>query len=425
MALVAISFSFLLLLNMPLAFAIGIASLLYFVTEPSLPLTIVVQRMVTITQSYPMLAIPFFVIAGVLMNASGITKRLVSFANVLTGHLAGGLAQVSIVLSALMGGISGSAIADASMQARILGPTMINKGYSKGYASSVIAISSLITATIPPSVGLIVYGFVGEVSIGKLFAAGIIPGILMTLFLMVPAYVVAKKRGYGVEREKFATFDELKKCFKESIWALLFPVFLILGIRFGIFTPTEAGAFAIVYAFIIGKFVYRELDGKSFKEVLHHSVIDNGVILLIISAAAIFGYASAYNGLPKTMAEFISGITTNPYLLLFIILGFLFIAGMVMESTVLTLLFTPIFLPVIQSAGIDPVHFGILMMTIVTLGCMTPPVGVAMFAVCSILDCPTDKYVIESLPFFAAVLGLVMVLAFFPQLVMFLPNLLF
>ncbi|MEW9673056.1 TRAP transporter large permease [Ammoniphilus sp. 3BR4] len=425
MALVAISFSFLLLLNMPLAFAIGIASLLYFVTEPSLPLTIVVQRMVTITQSYPMLAIPFFVIAGVLMNASGITKRLVSFANVLTGHLAGGLAQVSIVLSALMGGISGSAIADASMQARILGPTMINKGYSKGYASSVIAISSLITATIPPSVGLIVYGFVGEVSIGKLFAAGIIPGILMTLFLMVPAYVVAKKRGYGVERKKFATFDELKKCFKESIWALLFPVFLILGIRFGIFTPTEAGAFAIVYAFIIGKFVYRELDGKSFKEVLHHSVIDNGVILLIISGAAIFGYASAYNGLPKTMAEFIGGITTNPYLLLFIILGFLFIAGMVMESTVLTLLFTPIFLPVIQSAGIDPVHFGILMMTIVTLGCMTPPVGVAMFAVCSILDCPTDKYVIESLPFFAAVLGLVVVLALFPQLVMFLPNLLF
>jgi tripartite ATP-independent transporter DctM subunit len=425
MLLIAIIFTVLLLLNMPLGFAIAISSISYFFFEPSLPFSIAVQRMVATTQSFPLLAIPFFVMAGNLMNATGITKRLVGFANVLTGHLIGGLAHVSIVLSALMGGVSGSAVADAAMQARFLGPSMINKGYTKGYSAGVIALSALITATIPPSLGLIIYGFVGEVSIGRLFLAGIIPGILMTLFLMVPAYIIARKRGYSVEREKMASFKEFIVGFKESIWALIFPIILIVGIRFGIFTPSEAGAFAVVYAFVIGKFVYRELTWEGFQDVIDKSVTDNGMILLIITAASIFGYISAYDGLPQTMAQLITGITTNPSLLLLIVLGFLFVAGMIMESTVNTLLFTPIFLPIIKNAGIDPVHFGILMMTIVTMGAMTPPVGVAMYTVCSIMKCPTDEYVREAMPFIAAVIVLIVFLAFFPQLVLFLPNLVF
>lgn len=425
MLLIAITFFILLLLNMPLGFAIAISSITYFIVETSLPYSIAVQRMVTATQSFPLLAIPFFVLAGNLMNATGITRRLVGFANILTGHLVGGLAHVSIVLSALMGGISGSAVADAAMQARFLGHSMIQKGYTKGYSAGVIALSALITATIPPSLGLIIYGFVGEVSIGRLFLAGIIPGVLMTLFLMVPAYVIAKKRGYRGERIKRASFSEFKSSLRESIWALIFPIILIVGIRFGIFTPSEAGAFAVVYAFIVGRFIYKELTWENFKDAVDKSVTDNGMILLIITAASIFGYLSAYDGLPQTMAHLIKGITTDPIILLFIILGFLFITGMIMESTVNTLLFTPIFLPIVKSVGVDPVHFGILMMTIVTMGAMTPPVGVAMYTVCSILGCPTEHYVKEALPFIAAILILVTFLIFFPQVVLFLPNLLF
>lgn len=425
MLLVGIIFIILLLINVPLGFTIGISSITYYLLESNLPTSIAVQRMVTTTQSFPLLAVPFFVIAGNLMNVSGITKRLMNFANVLTGHLIGGLAHVSIVLSALMGGISGSAVADAAMEARFLGPSMEERGYAKGYSASVIALSALITATIPPSLGLIVYGFVGEVSIGRLFVAGIVPGILMTLFLMVPAYFIAKKRGYATERSHPATLKEVGACLKESIWALFFPVILIVGIRFGIFTPSEAGAFAVVYAFVIGKFVYKELTWENLNKVMRDSVSDIGVIMLMITAAALFGYASVYDGLPLSMAHFITGITTNKHLLLLIILGFLFIAGMLMESTVNTLLFTPIFLPIVQSAGVSPVHFGILMMTIVTLGCMTPPVGVAMYSVCSILDCKTDDYIKESMPFMAAVLALVLFLIFIPDAILFLPNLIF
>ena len=425
MVLVSIVFAILLLLNVPLAFTIGVSSMLFFLFNPDLPLTIPAQRMVSGTQSFPLLAVPFFVLAGNVMNAAGITKRLMRFATVLTGHLKGGLAHVSIVLSALMGGISGSANADAAMEARILGPSMIKKGYSKGYSAAVIGLSSLITATIPPSIGLIIYGFIGEVSIGKLFVAGIVPGLFMTGILMVAATFIAGRRGYVPERETRATFGELIHCIRESIWALLFPLILIVGIRFGIFTPSEAGAFAVVYAFIIGKFVYKELNWKSFQAVLLQTVEDNGIIMLIIICSAIFGYAIIYDRVPQSMANFVIGLSNNPHILLAIILGFLFVAGMFMEATVNTLLLTPIFLPIAKSIGIDPVHFGILMMTTVTMGGMTPPVGVTMYTVCSLLDCPTEKYVVESVVFVIAIVIEITILATFPQVVMFLPNLVF
>ena len=425
MALVGILFLILLLLGMPLAFTIGIASLVFFYFEPNLPFAIGVQRMISSTQSFPLLAVPFFVLAGNLMNATGITNRLIKFATVLTGHLIGGLAQVSVILSALMGGISGSAVADAAMESRLLGPDMVKRGYSKGYTAAIIGLSSLITATIPPSIGLILYGFVGEVSIGKLFLAGIIPGILMTLILMVTVYFTAKKKNYDAVPAKRASFKELMISTKESIWALLFPIILIVGIRFGVFTPSEAGAFAVVYAFLVGIFAYKELTVKKFIEVLKQTVNDNGIIMLIIACSGIFGYVTVYNKLPQTMAQFITGITTNPTALLFIVLTFLFVAGMFMEATVNTLLLTPIFLPIMKQAGIDPVHFGILMMTIITMGGMTPPVGVTMYTTCSLLDCPTESYVKESVPFVAAIIVEIIILAIFPQVFMWLPNIVF
>ncbi|WP_342507702.1 TRAP transporter large permease [Sporosarcina sp. FSL K6-2383] len=425
MLVVAIVFFVLLFLNMPVAFAIGIGSLMYFLVGSDLPIEITTQRMVAGTQSFPLLAVPFFILAGNLMNASGITDRLIRFSNALTGHLKGSLAHVSIVLSTVMGGVSGSANADAAMQSRILGQKMIDRGYSGGYSAAVIAISSLITATIPPSIGLILYGYVGQVSIGRLFLAGIIPGILMMVVLMVISYIIANKRGYDSNVvQKRATFKEIMIATRESVWALMFPVILVVGIRFGIFTASEAGAFAVVYAIVIGFFVYRELNWKNFKEAVSQSITDNASILLIISVSSILGFLITYDRLPQNAADFLIGITSSANLMIILILAFLVIAGMFIESTVLVLLLTPIFLPIVQTVGVDPVHFGILMMTIVTFGGMTPPVGVTMYTTTSLMKVPVEEYVKESIPFILGVFALVLLLTFVPAIVMFLPDLL-
>ncbi len=425
MLLVVITFFVLLFLNMPVAFAIAISSLLYFLTVPDLPSFLAFQQMATGTQSFPLLAVPFFVLAGHILNVSGITSRLVHFSNLLTGHLVGGLAHVSIVLSTMMGGISGSATADAAMQSRILTNDMMKRGYSKGYSVGVIGVSSLITGTLPPSIGLILYGFIGGVSISKLFIAGIVPGILMAITLMIAAYVVAKKNGYdqNINYEK-PSFKEVIEGFKGSIWALLFPVILIVGIRFGIFSASEGGAVAVVYAIIVGTLFHKELTWKKLKKSLHDAVGDNAMIMLIIAAAGILGYVIAYENLPRTASQFVTGITENPTLLLFIILTFTFVVGLFMEATAVTLLMTPIFLPVIIQAGIDPVHFGLLMIILITMGGMTPPVGVTMFAVCSITKTSVKDFTKGALPFLGAVILLIIVLALFPQIILFLPEVL-
>lgn len=423
MLMVAVIFFVLLFLNMPVAFAIGIASLSLFMIEPGLPVSIASQRMIAGTQSFPLLAVPFFILAGNLMNSSGITERLVRFANALIGHIVGSLAHVSIVLSTIMGGISGSANADAAMQSRVLGHQMIKRGYSGGFSAGVIAVSSLITATIPPSIGLILYGYVGEVSIGDLFLAGIVPGIFMMIFLMIVTYIIAKKRNYDRDTlTKKSSFKEIAISFKESIWALFFPVILVVGIRFGIFTASEAGAFAVVYAMFIGFFIYKELNWKKLIDSVRQSVVDNATILLIISSSSILGYLITYERLPQNAADFLLGVTSNSTLLLVLILIFLLLAGMFIESTVLVLLLTPIFLPIVEQVGVDPVHFGILMMTIVTFGGMTPPVGVTMYTVCSLTDVPIEDYIKESLPFYAGIILLIILLIFVPSISLFLPS---
>ena len=422
-----IVFVLLLLINMPIAFVIGLAGVSWFFQHPEYPLPIAIQRVVAQTQSIAFLAVPFFILAGNLMNRTGITKHLINFARLLTRRMTGGIAQVSVILSMLMGGISGSAVADASMEARILGPEMIKRGYPRGYAGGVICLTSLITATIPPSLGLILYGFIGNVSIGKLFVAGIIPGLLMTVILMGTVSITAKRYKYDIPAPdaKPPTLKEILTQLKTSIWALIFPLILIVGIRFGFFTPTEAGAFAVVYALVVGIFVYKELTFKSFLAALKDSFIDNGGILLIIALSGIFGYALTDENTPAMLGRLLFGISSNPQILMVIIVLFLVVAGMFIDSNVNTLLLTPIFLPVLINMGVDPVHFGIVMMTMVTMGCMTPPVGTALYIVCDILDCPVEIYFKQTFPFYAAVIGLDIILIFIPKVVMWLPNLVY
>ncbi|WP_319530886.1 TRAP transporter large permease [uncultured Cohaesibacter sp.] len=422
MGLIALIFFLLMVLGAPVAFAIGISGFVFFLTSDIMPVSIGVQKIATVSQSFPLLAVPFFVLAGHLMNESDITDRLFRFSKVTLGWMSGGLALVSIFLSTLMGGVSGSAVADAAMEARVLGPQMLANRYTKGYTAAVIALSSLITATIPPSIGLILYGYVGQVSIGRLFLAGIVPGLLMMAFLMVAAYLIAKKRNYVIEAAERPTSREVGVAAWDAKWALLFPVLLIISIRGGIFTPSEVGAFAVVYAILIGRFAHRVMTFEAIKRAFGHALSDIGMIMLIILMSGMIGFAIIFMQVPQSVAGFMLNSLTEPHLIVGVILLFLLISGLFFESTILVLLLTPIFVPVIKSIGVDPVHFGILMMTIVTLGSMTPPVGVAMFTVCSLLDTPIDDYAKESLPFLAAILCLVLLLLFVPELVLFLPN---
>ncbi len=427
MIYVVICFVVFLLMGMPIAFVIGLAGIVYFISQPMLPLEGAVQMIVLQSQSFAFLAVPFFIFAGNLMNVSGITDRLLGLARLLTRRMYGGTAQISVVMSTLMGGVSGSATADAAMETRILGPEMLRTGYTKGYICAVNCTTSLITATIPPSLGLIIFGFVGEVSIGRLFAGGIIPGILMMVFLMATTSITSRIRRFDPPRRELPrlTLRELGDNLKDSVWALLFPVLLIVGIRFGVFTPSESGAFAVIYAILIGKFVYRELTWKNFREALVMSFKDNGAIMLIIALSGPFSYALTWIQLPVIMSDVIFGITSDPQNLVLIMLGFLFISGMLVDSNVNFLLLTPIFLPMVKSLGVDPVHFGVLMATVVTLGVMTPPIGAALYTVCGIIDCPIEEYTRESIPFMAAILLELAILVFIPEAITFIPNLIF
>ncbi|YBV97345.1 TRAP transporter large permease [Phyllobacteriaceae bacterium JZ32] len=422
MALISIIFLALMALGAPVAFAIGISGFVFFITEATMPMSIAVQKIAAMSQSFPLLAVPFFIFAGHLMNESGITDRLFRFSYVAVGWMAGGLAQVAIVLSTVMGGVSGSAVADAAMEARILGPTMIAKGYGRGFSAAAIAVGSLITATIPPSIGLILYGYVANVSIGRLFIAGIVPGFLMMAGLMVTTYVIARRRGYVVANTERPTARALISAIWGAKWALLFPVALVVTIRGGVFTPSEVGAFAVVYALFVGLFAHRELDFDKIKRAMGHAISDIGLTMFIILMSGMVGFAIIYLQVPQNLSSWMLAGITSPYAVVLLILLFLIIAGCFIESTVLVLLLAPIFVPIVSQLGVDPVHFGILMMSIVTLGGMTPPVGVAMYAVCSLMDVRVEEYTKEALPFLATIVGLIALLLFLPDLVLFLPN---
>ncbi len=425
MLLVAIVFLIFLSIGMPVAFAIGISGVMFFLQHPELPFTMIAQLPVSQTQTVPMLAIPLFIFAGNLMNATGITARLVKLSTLLTGHMKGGLAQVSVVLSTLMGGVSGSATADAAMEARILGPGMLKRGYSKGYTASVIGFTSLITATIPPGIGIIIYGTVGEVSIGRLFAAGLMVGLLMMLVMMGTVAVTARIRKWKPEREKKASVKEIFESLAETIWALVFPILLLVGIRFGLFTPSEVGAFACVYAVLVGVFVYKEFTWERLKETMHHTIRDIGAIMFIISLSGIFGYGIPIDRVPQMLTRFIAGVSLDPSVVLLMIIGFLIIVGMIMEGSVAILLLTPILLPMVEELGVDPVHFGLIMCSVITMGLLTPPIGISMYTVCSILECPTKEYLREFMVFLVAFVIYIVILVFLPDLVLFIPRILY
>lgn len=425
MLLVFIVFLILLFLGVPVAISCGLAGIVYFLNNSNMIFNQVIQQTFSSVQSPSLLAIPMFIFAGNLMNASGITHRLLGFCGMLTRRMYGGMAQTSVLMSTFMGGISGSSVADAAMESRILGPNMLKHGYSRGYTGAVIGFTSLITSTIPPGNNLILYGTSGEVSIGKLFTAGLSSGLLMMVFLLITVSITSHRKGYKPHSDLAPTLPEILAGIVSNFWALLFPIILLVGIRLGWFTASEVGAFACVYALFCGFIAYRELGIKQLGLVLRDSVVDIAAIVFLIALTGPFGYGIAIDHIPQTLTAWMTGITTNPFVVQLIVVIVLLIMGCFMEGGAVILILTPILLPMVESVGVDPVFFGIVMATTCVIGILTPPVGLAMYIVTNILEIPLKEWVKESAPFFLAVcLFMVLILAV-PDLIMWLPKLIY
>ncbi len=410
--------------SIPIAFALFAAALAYFAfINVGMPPDLILQKFVSATSSFPLLAIPFFIMAGSIMNYSGISNKLMSMAEVLTGHMSGGLAQVNVVLSTLMGGVSGSANADAAMQSKILVPEMEKRGYSRAFSAAITASSSAISPVIPPGINLIIYALIAKVSVGKMFAAGYVPGFVMCAALMITVAIISKKRGYLPTREKRASILEILKQLKDSIWSLMLPFGVILGLRFGMFTPTEAGAIAVFITTLIGFFVYKELKIVHFKEIMKDTIYGTGTVVLIVVSASVFGYYMSWERIPQAISEGLIGLTTNKWMMLMIINMLLLVMGMFLEGGAALIIIAPLVVPVIVGLGVDPIHFGAIIIVNIMIGGVTPPFGSMMFTTCSITNTPIQDFVRESLPMIGALIIALLIITFFPTLVLFLPNL--
>lgn len=412
--------------GIPIAYALFASALFYFgFMNTGSPVDLILQKFITSTQSFPLLAIPFFVMAGSIMNYAGISTKLMSFADVLTGHMAGGLAQVNVLLSMLMGGVSGSANADAAMQCKMLVPEMEKRGYSKGFSAAITAASSAVTPVIPPGINLIVYALIAGVSVGKIFMAGYVPGAFMAICLMVAVGVISKKRHYAPSRPTRATGKEIFKQAIDSIWALLFPFGIIMGLRIGLFTPSEAGAVAVLYCTIIGTFIYKNLRPEHIPKVLKETIEGTSSVVLIIVAANVFGYYMNWERIPQMMTNLLLGITQNKYIMLMIINVLLLIIGMFLEGGAAIIILAPLLVPVVKGLGVDPIHFGLICIVNIMIGGLTPPFGSMMFTCCSITGCKLNEFVKESIPFIVALLIALLIVTYVPGLTMFIPNLLY
>ncbi|MHD0316199.1 TRAP transporter large permease [Fusobacterium sp. THCT1E2] len=413
-----------LFLKVPVFISILAGSVTYFILTPRVPQLIIAQRLVAGVESIPLLAIPFFVCAGVFMNHSGVTQRIMEFCGVLTGRMTGGLAQVNILLSTLMGGLSGSNLADAAMEAKMLVPEMEKKGFSKEFSSVVTATSAMITPLIPPGIGMILYGSIANVSIGKLFVAGLSVGAMLCIALMILVHFMSKKRGYKPLRDERIKMNEFLKALKGAILPLCLPVIIIGGIRIGIFTPTEAGSVAIIYSLILG-IVYRELTMKKFLDGIKETVITTSAIMLIVGAASALSWVLTKERVPQQLTDYIVEVISNKYMFLIIVNVFLIIVGMFIEGNAITIILVPLLAPIALKLNIDPIHFAMIFIFNVSIGTLSPPMGTLMFVTCGVTKCKIKNFIKEAVPFYILLLIVLGLLTFIPQFSTALVNMLY
>lgn len=420
MTLALIVLAVLLLLRVPLSFSFAGSSLAYFLTADQ-SIALVAQRLNSGLDSFPLAAVPMFMLAGTVMANGGVARRIIDFAALFVGHRRGGLGHVNVINSVIMGGMSGSGVADAALDAKILVPQMERNGYSRAFAAALSAATGVIAPVLPPGIALVIYGIVAQVSIGRLFLAGILPGLLMGLVLSITVAIISRRRGYGASRER-GTLREIRTAARDAAWALMMPVLLIVGLRLGAFTPTELAGVMALYALFLGIFIYRELNWASLRPTLVEALASASAVMFLLAAGTAFSTMVILEQVPQRVAGLILGFTESPIAFLLLVNVLVLLLGTVLDGLTLTIVVAPILAPIGVLLGVDPVHFGIIFVVNLMIGALTPPVGILLFTVSSITGVKISALSREVLPFVLALVALLLVLTFVPSLVLFIPQ---
>lgn len=421
MALLVVGiFLFCIAAGVPIAFSLGFSALAYLLIA-GVPVTVIPQTMFAGLDSFVMLAIPAFILAGNLMNAGGITNRIIDFANALVGHIRGGLALTNVASSLGFGGISGTALSDTASIGSVMIPAMKKQGYGSGFSAAVTSISSTVGPMLPPSLPMIIIGTLASISIGDLFVAGAIPGVVLGIGFLFVTYLIAVKRQYPKGRRH--SVSEVGKSFFGAFWALLMVVIILWGILGGYFTPTEAAVVVVFYAFIVGKFVYKELDMKEIPGIMMDTLRTTASILILVALANTFGWILVAEGVPILVADGILSLTESPVLITLLMILLLLIVGMFMETIAAIVILFPVLLPVAENIGMDPIHFSIIMVLALMIGLSTPPVGVCLFVASQFANVKIMTTVKELVPYFVIAIIVLIIVAFVPSLSLFLPGL--
>ena len=410
------------LLTVPIGIAIGVATLATIYFSDLINVTYFAQRLTTAADSFPLMAVPFFILAGNLMGHGGVSRRLLNVAGILFGRMTGGLALVSVAACMFFGAISGSATATVAAIGCLMIPDMVRMGYNKPFSAALLASAGGLGAIIPPSLSMVIYCVATEQSISELFTAGFIPGVMIGIGFMVYSYFYCKKRGYSGGGEHYTAKERIELIW-DAKWALIVPVLILGGIYGGVFTPTEAAAVAVVYGWVIGTFVYKELTFKDLSTYLLEAATVTAVILVIIGTSSGFGSVLTLARIPQEIAEFILSISSSKIVILLILNILLLFVGMFMETLAAIIILAPMFLPLIKSIGVDPIHFGLIMCVNLAVGYITPPVGANLFVACSVSDTSFSDICKSILPFILVMLGILALLTYFPQFTMALPRL--
>jgi tripartite ATP-independent transporter DctM subunit len=423
MTLLLVAAFALLVIGAPIAIVLAGSSALWVFFGSSVPDVVLVHRMVNGVDSFPLLAIPFFIMAGNLMNSAGITKRIFNFALALVGWMRGGLGHVNVIGSVIFAGMSGAAVADAGGLGTIEIKAMRDHGYEDDFAVGITAASATIGPIIPPSLPMVVYGYMASVSVGQLFAAGLIPGLLMAAALMVMIAVRSHRRGYA--RDANFSLRRLGETFLAAFFPLMTPVIIIGGMMSGLFTPTEAAVAACAYALVLGLVVYRSLDWRGLLKVSMETLETTAIILLIVAAASIFAWILTSNRVEQGLSEAILGLTDNKYLLLLLVNVLLLIIGCFLETVAAITILVPVLLPIMTKAGVDPVHFGLVMVFNLMIGLLTPPVGMVLFVLARVAKVSVERAAAAVVPFLLPLVVVLFLITYLPGLVLWLPTLIF
>lgn len=413
-------------MGVPIVFSMFCAVVPYLAfINTSMPAHLILQRVVAQLESSSTWAIPLFIMAGSIMSYAGISQRLMDLCEAMVGHMRGGLAQCNVLLSAMMGGLSGSAAGDAATDCKILVPSMLRHGYDAEFSAAVTAASSLITPIIPPGITLIMYATMTNVSVGKMFSAGYVPGIIMCVGEMILVWYYSKKRGYQPSREKMATKGEMWKLIKRASWALVIPFGLIMMLRMGVCTATEGGAILSVYSFLIGVFVYKEIKLEHIWPILKDFVCSCATVVIMICAANAFSWYMSYEGITVSITKTLMDGNFNYLTFYFMCILLYLILGMFIDGGAVMIMIVPLLLPIVNSLNIDLVHFGIVMCLMSAIGALTPPFGVIVYLVSPLLNIRAADVFKACMPFIALLLGCVLLFVLFPSIITFVPNLLY